>query len=388
MNGNQTVTKNIERKQFPCTNCGGKMEFAVGTRVMRCPYCQAEQAIPETENVAAENTAAENSTEDKTTSAQFVENDYLKFLQSAEAESAEQTVHCTHCNSCGANVTLDNNKSADLCPYCTAPVVVQDFVNRAIAVQGLLPFKIDNNAAYNLFRGWLKSLWFAPNNLCALAIRDGCLSGIYLPYWTYDSATMTQYRGQRGVYYYTTESSTDSKGKTSTRQVRHTNWSPASGIVDVDFDDILVPASTALPTQLIDALEPWDLPELTNYAAEFLAGYRAETYQINLPDGFKIAQTKMAAEITRAIRADIGGDEQRIDEQATQYDDITFKHILLPLWISAYRYQQKIFRFAINGRTGEVQGERPYSWLKITATILGGAAILAGAYYLLQPYLQ
>ncbi|MBV9774716.1 MAG: hypothetical protein JO040_12240, partial [Gemmatimonadetes bacterium] len=73
---------------------------------------------------------------------------------------------------------------------------------------------------------------------------------------------------------------------------------------------------------------------------------------------------------------DIGGDEQRIHSTDTRYDDVTFKHILLPVWISAYRYREKVYRRLVNARTGEVQGERPWSWIKIALLVLFVAALV------------
>ena len=74
--------------------------------------------------------------------------------------------------------------------------------------------------------------------------------------------------------------------------------------------------------------------------------------------------------IRRLVRRDIGGDEQRITSVNTQHDNVTFKHILLPIWISAYRYKDRVYRFLINSRTGEVQGERPWSWVKIVLLVM------------------
>ena len=370
-------TAAINRKQFPCRNCGAGMEFIPGTRNLRCPYCGTEMPIPE---VAGTETAGNNDTPDgrPETGGKLKELDFLSHLERAEAEQAKpQTVHITHCEGCGADITLDNGLSAELCPYCGLPVVAQDYVTTEIAVQGLLPFNIDKDKAYSLFYGWLKDLWFAPNDLVKMTTRDGVLNGIYTPYWTYDSETMTVYTGARGEHYWETETY-QSGGQTRTREVRKTRWYPASGTVDVSFDDILVPASHALPQTMLDGLEPWDLEKLTDFTSEFLSGYRAETYKVSLKDGFGIAQGKMAPEIEKAIREDIGGDEQRINSQDTDYRDITFKHILLPVWISAYRYDQKTYRFCINGRTGQVQGERPYSWIKITLFVLLCLVILTG----------
>jgi ABC-type transporter Mla subunit MlaD len=103
-------------------------------------------------------------------------------------------------------------------------------------------------------------------------------------------------------------------------------------------------------------------------------------------DGNATAKQKMAHVIVQDVRHDIGGDVQRIDTVATSYSDETFKHILLPIWIAAYKYNAKTYRFLVNGQTGEVQGERPYSVWKITFAALAVAVVAAVAYVLIQKY--
>jgi hypothetical protein len=112
------------------------------------------------------------------------------------------------------------------------------------------------------------------------------------------------------------------------------------------------------------------------YKEAFLAGFTAERYQLSLPEGFVQAQQLMQPTIDATIRRDIGGDEQRITSKQSKYDNITFKHVLLPIWCSAYRYRSKLFRFLVNARTGEVQGERPYSPWKIAFAIVLGLLII------------
>jgi hypothetical protein len=253
-------------------------------------------------------------------------------------------------------------------------------VSRLIKPEGLLPFKVTYKEASEAFRRWIRGLWFAPGDLKQYAQSEGKLVGVYIPYWTYDSETITLYSGERGDYYYTTETYTtteNGRSVTRSRQVRHTRWTPASGTVKIDFDDILILASRSLPRKYADSLEPWDLPNLVSYADEYLSGFRAESYQISLADGFEAAKEVMSSAIRNGVRQDIGGDEQRIHSVETQYRKITFKHILLPVWMSAYRFRERIFRILINARTGEVQGERPYSPWKIAAAILVGLTVVA-----------
>ena len=101
------------------------------------------------------------------------------------------------------------------------------------------------------------------------------IQGIYVPYWTYDAHADTHYRGQRGTYYYVTQSYTatvNGKSVMRTRQVRKTRWRNVSGHVADNFDDVLVLASKSMPEKLADALEPWDLKSLSPTRTNTSAG--------------------------------------------------------------------------------------------------------------------
>lgn len=352
-----------------CKDCGANLKYSPGAQSLACEYCQAVNEI----------------TVEKT---EIVENDYNTFLSENENKAEQQTVSTVKCSNCGANTTLPPNVSSCGCPYCDTPLVVKNASPCSIIKPSyLLPFKIDRNKSRDEFIKWVASLWFAPNKLKQYAEQSAeKLKGIYMPYWTYDSETSTSYSGLRGDYYYVTQTYTDSNGNTQTRSVQHTRWSPAHGNVDNNFDDLLICASNSLPEKLVQELEPWDLNELIKYDDKFLAGFLTETYQIEIKSGFEKAKIRMESTIRARVRSNIGGDTQQITNMSTNYDNITFKHILLPLWISAYKYNDKVFRFTVNARTGEVQGERPYSVIKIVLFVLMILAIVIGGISLFIRY--
>jgi hypothetical protein len=152
--------------------------------------------------------------------------------------------------------------------------------------------------------------------------------------------------------------------------VRRTRWYPAEGTVSRWFDDLLVPATKSLPPNRLAALEPWDFAELKRYEPAYLAGYKAQRYQVELAEGFELAKAQAAPVIESDVRRDIGGDEQRVSQVSTHYSAVTFKHLLLPVYVGAYRFRERVFQVVVNGRTGEVQGERPYSFWKIFFFVL------------------
>ena len=202
---------------------------------------------------------------------------------------------------------------------------------------------------------------------------DYAYTSMYVPYWTYDCKTTSVYQGERGDKEEQNDSEDNAKNRTQVR------WSDVSGQLQQDFNDILIVASESLPKDLTERLKPWDLQNLQPYQNEYLSGFQAESYQIDVEAGFKQAKTEMDGQIRSQVRRDIGGDQQRISNVSTQYDAITCKPILLPVYLAAYRYQDKVYQFVINARSGEVQGKRPYSMVKIALTIAGIVGVIAAA---------
>ena len=131
------------------------------------------------------------------------------------------------------------------------------------------------------------------------------------------------------------------------------------------FQNVLVPATKAVAEARLNKLAPWGLSAVCAYEPAYLAGFKAQRYQVELPQGFERAKVMMAPVIESDIRGDIGGDEQRISSVHSDYMNIMFRHLLLPVWIGAYRFSNKGYQVVVNASTGEVQGERPYSAVKI-----------------------
>ena len=240
----------------------------------------------------------------------------------------------------------------------------------------MLPFLIVRERAADSFSKWIGSRWFAPNGFSKRA-ESGKFNGVYLPFWTFDAVTASRYRGQRGDHYYETVGSGDNR-----RQEQRTRWSSASGNFQRVFDDILVVATHALRRDLVDGLAPWPLQRCIPFRQEVLAGFLARTYDVELKDGFGEAQGYINGQIESETRSRIGGDEQVIDDIQTAYGAVTFKHLLLPVWLMAYRYRDRTYQILVNATTGELDGERPYSPWKIAAASIAGALLTIGLIFL------
>ena len=284
------------------------------------------------------------------------------------------------CPGCGSIIEFQPPQVAGACPFCAAQIVAQPVAADArIAPSAVLPFHIDKRAASTAIRNWISSRWFAPSAMERLAKQD-VVRGVYIPFWTYDADTFSEYQGSRGDHYYETEYVTEEDDNGNSRQVQRqvqkTRWYPAAGRVSNQFDDILITATKALNRDRLQELQPWDLDKIKPYEPEFLSGFEAQRYQLPLQEGFEMAKQEMQREIEGSVRRSIGGDEQSIDNIASRYMNITFKHVLLPIWVGAYRFEGKLFQVVVNARTGGVKGERPYSVVKIVLLVLGVILLL------------
>jgi LSD1 subclass zinc finger protein len=346
--------------QYRCAGCGAPVQYEPGTQAFRCPYCGAAQHFD----------PAAGQVEEQPYTAAF-----------AEALAAEPTLErlTIKCASCGARSSFADNVVADHCSFCGAPIVATGVSTRTLRPRGVLPFKIDAQRATDAFRRWVGGLWFAPSALKRNA-GAGRIDGVYLPYWTFDAKTESRYTGERGTNYTETESYEEMEGGrmvTRTREVTKTSWRPVSGQVARDFDDVLVAGTRSLPEEMLDDLRPWDLAELAATSEEYLAGYRVESYAVPLHEAYATARSWMTRVIVGDVEADIGGDAQKVGTVDTTRRDETFKHILLPVWLSCYRFGKRTYRFIVNARTGEVQGERPWSWIKIALAVSATVALVA-----------
>jgi DNA-directed RNA polymerase subunit RPC12/RpoP len=349
-------------RKFPCKKCGARLDFDPSLRALHCPYCGfVEKIEPASHEVAATNW-----------------DDYWTHHAGEERVITGRSSQVT-CATCGAVVLLEDKVATDRCPYCATFLENQPEAAKAlIPPAGLLPFCVSERDAQAAFNDWVAGRWFAPNTFREFA-NLGKLSGAYVPFWTFDSMTFTHYTGERGDDYTETETytETDANGQqvTKTRQVTRTVWTSVSGEVQRHFEDVLVYASQSLPTKHVYRLSPWELRRIEEFRAEFLSGFQTERYTLGLREGFEQARAIMDQEIRRLCEQDIGGNHQRLLSVQTQHVGVAFKHVLLPVWLAAYRYREEPYRVLINGRTGKVVGTRPYSWVKITILVL--AIVLA-----------
>lgn len=349
------------QKQFECKNCGAYLEFDPKIQSLKCDYCGSVEVI-EIEHKAIE------------------EHD---FFSAPTALGWDTTLKTIECDNCGATTSL-GIKTAGECAFCGSAYVKEIPAHpNIIRPETLVPFGVDQSKAKDLFHTWLGKGFFRPSKLKKLG-RLEQIRGMYTPFWTYDCRTHSNWTAESGYYYYVTETYTayeNGKRVTKTRQVRKVRWVPSSGARDGFYDDVLIVASKGLDYHLVFKIYPFNLNQLVPYKPEYLSGWLAEEYAIDVRQGWEIAKDNVKAEERKKCARDVPGDTHRFLRVNTSFNNITYKHVLLPIWIAAYQFKNKTYHFLVNGQTGEVQGYAPISWVKVGAVAAVVIGIIAGLVY-------
>ncbi len=366
----------ITQANFSCKNCGSDLVYSPASQDLLCRSCGHHYPVDTSVEAIKEYDFKEAVHE-------------LSRLRHATGEHGLNNKEITtiHCPSCGAEFSFKENEHAGNCLYCETPIIASTSHARFIEPRSLLPFLIQKKQAIEIYNKWIGSRWFAPSALKDHSKRNDKLIGIYLPYWTYDSQTYNQYRGQRGTTYYDRQvyrTVVNGRSVQRVRMVPRIRWAAVSGRVNLHFDDVLIGATKTLPRTIINHLQPWDLENLVPYSEEYISGFRSEIYQVTVDQGFLQAENIMEHKIQQSIRYDIGGNHQRISAVNTKHEGTSFKHVLLPVWSAAFNYHGKTFRYVINGRNGTIQGERPYSFVKIAIAVVTAIAIVAAVLFLME----
>lgn len=361
---NVVSTMNETDRKCPC--CGGTMDYNPSTGGLHCPYCDYDEEI-KAATVEAPNTGySESAVELALEDADKIEN--------CDWGIATKTVIC---KSCGAESIYDVQEISSVCPYCGSNQVMEANDERTMAPGGVVPFKITQEQASNRFVEWIKRKFFAPK-LAKESAKADKFTGIYLPYWTFDAQTDSTYTGEYGK----DRTVTDKDGNKRTV----TDWYNTSGQYSEFIDDELVCGTTQHDTGMLRGLEPFDTADNKVYKPEYVAGFAAERYSVGIKAAWEKAKnaitSKLRSAICNKILREHNADHTRNVVVHTNYSKMTYKYLLLPIWMSSFKYNDKVYRFMVNGQNGKVSGQSPVSAIKVALTILVIAAIIGLFIYL------
>ena len=350
----EIIAKTKQETDKKCPACGGTMDFDPKTGNLACPYCGYIQEIPV----------------DDTADTIVEEKDFLSEQKKENCDwgAEKKTVVC---KSCAAVSVYDALQISDVCPYCGSNQVTEEKGADSLAPDGVCPFAITDKEAGSNFHNWLKKKLFCPKAAKQSAKPDS-FKGVYLPYWTFDTATAVLYSAQYGR----DRVERDSKGNTKTV----TDWFPTSGTYSRDFDDYPIPGTERYDKRSLRMIQPFDTQNSKLYKPEYVAGFISERYSVGLDNAWEIAKKDMFDilhnEITADIRARYAANHVRNLTMSVKHSGIKYKYLLLPIWLSSFKYKQKIFQFMVNGQTGKVGGHAPVSPIRVAIALIIAAAII------------
>ena len=339
---------------YKCECCGAAVEFDPQTQSLKCSHCGSQVKID------FDNQIKERS-----------------FEELFDCQQWTQGVKVIQCQNCGAKEVLDKNEISSSCPFCGSPSVLEVSELAGIKPDTAIPFKMSKQTATQKCLKWLKSRFFAPSQF-KKDVKINLLKGCYLPTWTFDCVTDVFYQGRLGKRY--TETYTVN-GKTMTRtKMRYFN---VSGSLHKNYNDIYVKGSEVVEEKYLQRIQPFDMNDYVKYDDKLLAGFEANHYTIQPIDAWNQAEDMIKNACRHEIVSRYGADEVVYLNMSLVHNQKSFKYLLLPVYISATNYKNKLYNQYVNGVNGKVSGKVPKSPLKIATAILLGVAAFAGLMLLL-----
>jgi DNA-directed RNA polymerase subunit RPC12/RpoP len=335
---------------YLCPNCGGRVKFSAEDHLLRCDSCGTELPVPE--GARAE-----------------VTEQVLDFvLPTTRGHRWAEAQHRLLCERCGAENLLPVGQTAGECAYCGSRQLIESTESRELVDPNAIgPARLGEEQAVKRFKAWLGKDWFAPDDLKKLA-RASALRPAYYPFWTFDGTLQMEWTCE------VNEGSHDNP-----------HWVRRNGVEFEMFDDVLVPGMKALKAEDLTRVEPFPIKEAVEFTPEYLAGWTAMTYDLPLADASLKAREIVARKMRRQLhnRVELLSEKRNVSGNGVSWSGLTFKHMLLPLWVGSYTYRGKTYRVLVNGQTGKVGGEKPRDMVKVVAVALSGLMSLVVLLFLL-----
>lgn len=359
---NENIVKTKIETDRKCPNCGGTLEFDPSSGKTKCPYCDSEFDIPKEEEIEIHSK----------------ELDFKDAELKANSDWGIKT-KTVICSNCGADSVYDELVIASECPFCGSNQVMEASTEGVMAPGGVCTFKISKEKAEESFKKWIKRKWFCPKKAKNSADAKS-FKGIFVPAWTFDTDTVTVYRGEYGEE----RTETDSKGNSRTV----IDWYRTSGTYSCFINDHTELATDRYDSAMVKKLLPFDTENNLTYKPEYIEGFYSEKYSVGLGTAWERAKIALKPKIRQGVHRKIESDHftnhSRITSMSTAYNDIKYKYLLLPVWISSYTFNGKIYRFMVNGESGRVSGKAPVSALRILIAVLVALGLIFLLYILFK----
>lgn len=349
---------------YQCPACTGPLHYSAKSGKLACDYCGSSFDVAEIEALyarkEAEAAAAKQAADAKAEAAQAAK------AEAAEAAAASggwdtsdlsrdwgaeaDGLRVYSCPSCGAELICDQSTAATACPYCGNPAIVPGQFSGALRPDYILPFRLSKDDAVQALRAHYKGKPFLPRSFTS-ANHIEQIQGVYVPFWLFDGGAegAASYRASNTNVYET--------GDYEITETRHYHVVRAGSLA---FEKIPVDASSKMPDDHMDSIEPFDYAQLRPFSTAYLPGYLADKYDVTIDDSRDRADTRCRETLAQALRDTVTG----YGACVTEREDIALRrgkvhYALLPVWMLSTKWRGQDFLFAMNGQTGKLVGDLP-----------------------------
>lgn len=355
MNSDVPFESQAETLTSKCLNCGGNMEFDPETQKLKCQHCLTVVDFEKSSSVK--------------------ELDVLTAFNQGEDWKSESSVY--RCENCGAVVVLPPSETATKCPYCETSHVVKSSEGAGLKPSAVYPFTVTCENALKNAKTWAKSRLFAPRKF-KKNLSEENFRGVYQPCFTFDSETRSTYYGRIGKRYTRVVGS----GK-NRRTETYIVWRNISGNLAEFFNDVFINADSGYSKTTLNKIMPYNYSTIKVYSSDYLTGYMARRADRKIEDCWAEAKTVIDAKLKSLILSKYVYDVVSYLNVSTSHSNVTYKYVLLPVYLLNYKYGKKYYNVHINGNTGKVAGKAPVSPLKVIITAILGVGLIALLAYLL-----
>ncbi len=346
------MAKTIEHK---CPNCGGTLTFDPSLQKVVCHYCQTEfdvKALLEADEVLEEQFAGDFDTS--------------KTSSFSEDDSGQLKVY--RCSSCGSEIICDENVVSTICPYCDSAVILSGRVSGSLKPDYVIPFKSEKNDIIEALNKYLKKRWLLPK-VFKTQKQIESVKSMYVPYWIYDADIYARLR------FKATTVSTYTSGSYQYTTTKHYKIIREGFI---GFDKIPVDASSKMPDDLMECLEPFNFTEAMDFQTAYISGFLSEKYDHDSEHCSKRAQKRIEVSTIQAFQSTISGMQNIILTSSNlNLQSQTAHYALLPIWIMNVKWKDKQYAYGVNGQSKKVAGNLPISGAKL----FGFAALFFGIFF-------
>ena len=369
---------------YQCPACTGPLRFDAGTGKLKCDYCGSSFTVQEIEKLYADkNAAAEKAKEEadkkaekkaeKEASGPSAGKDAAAKENTGSAENAQEgwgkdaaKMRAYNCTSCGAELICDETTAATKCPYCGNNTIIPGQFAGTLKPDYVIPFRKEKKEAVDALKNYYKGKMLLPGSFSNSNHLEE-IKGVYVPFWLYSGHV-----DARGLY----DARQDEIHREGEYEVTRSRHYEADREGTVSFSRIPADASSKMPDDLMDSIEPFDYSEITDFSLSYMPGYLANKYDVGKKECGRRAEERARHSAADELQATVQGYTSvtaRTHEEKAVSEKV--EYAVFPVWLLSTQWEGQNFLFAMNGQTGKMIGNLPVSKARQAIWFLGSFVI-------------